>query len=72
MRERDRSMRAYGQNPRAQRTNARARRSGPAEFNPAQDAYMRMTSEDAGHVVCFECGSAGGRHMAVCSRSGQR
>ncbi len=70
--ERDRSMRAYGENPRARGTNARARRSRPEEFNPAQDAYMRMTSEDAGHVVCFECGSAAGRHVAICSRSGQR
>jgi hypothetical protein len=68
MRERDRSMRASGQNPRARGTNPRAGRSGPEDFNPARDAYMRMTSEDAGHAVCFECGSAAGRHMTSCSR----
>jgi hypothetical protein len=68
-RDRDRSMRAYQQNPRELGTNPRrSRRSRPEEFNPAQDAYMRMTSEDAGHAVCFECGSAAGRHVGLCSR----
>lgn len=69
-RDRDRSMRAYRKNPRELGTSPRARRrsSRPDEFNPAQDAYMRMTCEDAGHLVCPECGSAAGRHLQLCSR----
>lgn len=67
-RERDRSMRAYRENPRELGTNPRRRRSHLEDFNAAQDAAMRMACEDARHLICHECGSAAGRHLGLCSR----
>ncbi len=40
----------------------------PNERSPFAEFERKRWQEEAGHVICPECGSGAGRHMRTCSR----